>query len=111
MKILCHILPQCIYDIILGTEFLADTETMSSKHRSRITKCLFNLPNIFRVGSLGEANQYLKGELDNGKSLPWRVLAVMDTGAECNLISKRYNIDVPLHILNNLISESHEDAC
>ena len=96
MKIICHVLPHCIYDIILGREFLATTGTMSARHRNRITECLFDLPNMYRVGSLGETNQYLKGELDNGNSLPWRILAVMDTGAECNVISKRYILDFPL---------------
>ena len=45
-QVLCHVLPNCIYDLILGNSFLTATETMS-KYRRRLTKCVFSVVNFF----------------------------------------------------------------
>lgn len=80
-KLVCHVLPHCIYDLILGNAFLAATETMS-KHRRRMTKCIFSVANVFHLGYLGNYMQTLKGTLAD----QYAALAVPDTGAERNVM-------------------------
>lgn len=80
-KLVCHVLPHCIYDLILGNAFLAATETMS-KYRRRLTECMFSVANVFHLGYLGNYMQTLKGTLAD----QYAALAVPDTGAERNVM-------------------------
>ena len=79
--LLFHVLPTCIYDVILGSDFLAATETLS-KYGRRLTECVFSVARVFRFGFLGNRCHRLEGVLDG--VLP--VLAVPDTGAERNVM-------------------------
>jgi hypothetical protein len=79
--LLFHVLPKCIYDVILGSAFLTATETLS-KYRRRLTECVFSMARVFRFGFLGNRCHRLEGILD-GK---YPVLAVPDTGAERNVM-------------------------
>ena len=81
--IICHVLPHCTYDLILGSGFLTATETMS-KYRRRITECVFSIANAFHLNFLGNDSQYLRGSLADR----YTVLALPDTGAEVNVIDK-----------------------
>jgi hypothetical protein len=80
-KLVCHVLPHCIYDLILGNAFLTATETMS-KYRRRLTECMFSVANVFHLGYLGNYMQTLKGTLAD----QYAALAVPDTGAERNVM-------------------------
>lgn len=82
--IVCHVLPECTYDFILGSRFLTATETFS-KHRRRFSKCVFSMFNVFHLNFLGGGRQIL-----NGKVGGYLVDAVPDTGAERNVISLEY---------------------
>ena len=81
-KIICHVLPKCPYDVILGNRFLAATKTMS-KHRRRLTHCLLSVANVLRFNSLDNSRQLLEGKLagEHGS------FAVPDTGAEGNVMN------------------------
>ena len=83
-KLMCHLLQDCSYDLVLGNAFLIATETMS-KYRRRLTECIFTVTNIFHLTCLGNGNQHLKGTLAGC----YPALAVPDTGAECNVIDLR----------------------
>ena len=84
-NIVCHVLPHCTYDLILGSEFLTATETMS-KYRRRVTECIFSTANLFHINFLGNDSQYLRGSLADR----YTVIALPDTGADVNVIDKRY---------------------
>ena len=88
-SILCHIIPHCTYDLILGNEFLRSTNTLT-KFRHRLTKCIFSvINNIPHFGFLGETYQRLQGTLA-GKH---PVLAIPDTGADKNVMSLQYAVN------------------
>ena len=88
-RIVCHVLPNCIYDLILGNGFLNMTNTLT-KFRDRLTQCLFNVrKNFVRFGFLGESRQKLKGTLADEHN----VLAVPDTGAERNVMNYDYALN------------------
>ena len=84
-NIVCHVLPHCIHDLILGSRFLMATEAMS-KYRHRVTECVFSVANAFHLNFLGNDSQYLRGSLADR----YNVLALPDTGADVNVIDKRY---------------------
>ena len=84
-KLVCHVLPSCIYDLILGNVFLTATETMS-KNRRRLTECLFSVGNVFHFEYLGNCQQFLKGKLAGR----YESCAIPDTGAERNVMDLRY---------------------
>lgn len=89
VSIICHVLPRCIYDLILGNGFLTATETMS-RFRHRLTLCLFPVASQHATFAfLGETCQRLEGVLA-GK---YNVLAVPDSGAERNVMDLQYAID------------------
>ncbi|KAL9046915.1 MAG: hypothetical protein Q9214_000381 [Letrouitia sp. 1 TL-2023] len=81
-KIKCHVLQNCVYDLILGTPFLSATKAMS-KYCHRLTKCAFKVAHL---GYMGSRRLRLRGFLDD--LCP--VLALPDSGAECNVIDYRY---------------------
>jgi hypothetical protein len=85
-QLVCHVLPTCIYEVIIGRAFLIATETLSI-FRHRITECSFPGFSFLNFGLLGEAHQRirLEGFLDDQHA----VLALPDTGAECNVIEER----------------------
>ena len=84
-KIICHVLPRCPYDVILGNGFLAATKTMS-KHRRRLTHCLLSVANVLRFNSLDNSCQLLEGKLAGG----YDAFAVPDTDAEGNVMNLEY---------------------
>ena len=83
--LVCHVLPHCIYDLILGNAFLVATETMS-KYRRRLTECIFSVANVFHLGFLGNCRQFLEGTLAD----QYVAYAIPDTGAERNVMDLRY---------------------
>ena len=83
--LLFHVIPNLKYDVILGRAFLTATKTLS-KHKRRITECLFTVVNYFGFCFLGDTYQRFKGILGE-ESL---VLAVSDTGAERNVMDAWY---------------------
>lgn len=82
IDIICHVLPTCTYNLILGSKFLAATETLV-KYRRRVTQCAFNVLNLFHINLLDKAHQALqvKGRLGDHPTC-----AVADTGAERNVM-------------------------
>ena len=89
VSIICHVLPHCIYDLILGNGFLTITETMS-RFRYRLTQCIFTIASkLPSFAFLGETCQRLEGVMADD----FDVLAVPDSGAERNVMDLRYAID------------------
>ena len=94
ISILCHVLPSCTYDLILGNSFLKATETLTT-FRYRLTKCLFTMiNNVSHFGFLGETYERLEGTIADAH----HVLAVPDTGADRNVMSLQYAIDKGLEV-------------
>lgn len=84
-KLVCYVLPECSYDIILGRAFLIASETYT-KYRHRLTKCLFSPGKYLRFNLLDNNQQSIEGALGSRHdSFPAQ--AVLDTGAECNVMS------------------------
>ena len=90
-KITCDVLPNCNYDLILGSHFLTATQTLT-KYKRRLTECLFSKVNTLRLNLLGNSHQRLGGFIgifeDDTKDM-FEVLAVPDTGAEANVMDRR----------------------
>ncbi|KAL9022976.1 MAG: hypothetical protein Q9196_007446, partial [Gyalolechia fulgens] len=84
-KIVCDVLPDCTYPLILGSQFLAATQTLS-KYKSRLTKCLFSLANVLHVNLLGGDTMRIRGRVGQDRNAI-AVSAVPDTGAEGNVMS------------------------
>ncbi len=82
--IVCHVLENCTYDVILGSKFLAVTETFS-KHLHRLVKCAFNVPKMFHLNLLDGGHQTLSGKVGGHQ-----VFASPDTGAERNVMDLEY---------------------
>ena len=92
--ILCHVIPHCTYDLILGNSFLTATKTLT-EFCHRLTKCLFRVVNnISHFSFLGETCQRLHGILADKHS----VLAIPDTGADRNVMSLQYALENGLKI-------------
>lgn len=86
-NIVCHVLPSCQYDIILGHQFLKASETMT-KFRRRISECMFTMVNVLHLNLLGASQEYIRGDLGNtDKTLESPTLAALDTGVEGNIMS------------------------
>ncbi|PMD33926.1 hypothetical protein L207DRAFT_517945 [Hyaloscypha variabilis F] len=81
----CHVLRTCIYDLILGRKFLAETQTLTKYHH-RLSQCVFSAPTPFKFGLLGEMFRRIEGTLGSYEG----VLALPDTGAERNAIDFHY---------------------
>ena len=86
-KIKCHVLQDCVYDLILGDSFLSATKTMS-ENRHRLTQCVFSVANFAppHLSYMGNCSQRLRGLLAD--YVP--VLAIPDSGAECNVMDFWY---------------------
>ncbi len=84
IDIICHVLPQCAYDLILGSKFLTATETFS-KHRRRLVDCVFSTFNVFHLNFLDGGCQILDGKVG-----AYQVSAIPDTGAERNVMNLEY---------------------
>ena len=80
--IICHVLPICIYDLILGGKFLVATETLA-KYRRRVTQCVFTSVNMLHFNLLYDGHQTLEVEGRLGDHL---TCAIADTGAERNVM-------------------------
>ena len=94
-SILCHVIPRCTYDLILGNGFLRATNTLTS-FRHRLTKHLFSVTRkVPYFGFLGETCQRLQGTLADKHS----VLAIPDTGADRNVMSLQYAVDHGFELL------------
>ena len=88
-SILCHVIPRCTYDLILGNRFLTETKTLT-EFGYRLAKCVFTVINkIPCFGFLGETYQRMQGTLGDEHS----VLAIPDTGADRNVMSLQYAVD------------------
>jgi len=83
--IICRILPGCSHDIILGSKFLDETETMTTFREYRVKKRFVSVPGSLRVLLLGEGKQRLMGRF-NGNP----VAALPDTGSDVMVISREY---------------------
>ena len=87
-SILCHVIPNCAYDLILGNGFLTATKTLT-KFCHRLTRCLFSIANnVPHFSFLGETYQWLEGTLAGKHS----ILAIPDTGADRNVMSLQYAV-------------------
>lgn len=85
VEVLCDVLSEGIYDVILGSGFLKATKTMS-KHRHRLSMCIFPSTNHLSMNFLGGGTQRLKGIV--GAHHP--TLAVPDSGADRNVMDFGY---------------------
>ena len=91
MQIVCDVLPNCSYKLILGSSFLTKTQTLS-RYRHRLTECVFSMANISTFNFIGNERQCLRGQVgDHGEEV-FDVLAVPDTGAEANIMDERYGL-------------------
>ena len=80
--------------MILGSDFLRITETMS-KYKHRLTRCLFKVASyIPHFGFLGGSRQRLHGQLAGKHD----VYAIPDSGADRNVMDLRYAISNSLHV-------------
>jgi hypothetical protein len=69
------------------------TETMT-KFRRRLTECIFATTGFFQFGSFGDGCQQLRGSLEEAGS----ILAVLDSGAERNVMDRKYALDQGFNI-------------
>ena len=84
-EVVCHVISNCVYDVILGSGFLSMTETFT-KYKHRLTKCLSSAARVLRFNLLDGGRQLLEGTLGNRN----KVSAVLDTGAEGNVLGLRF---------------------
>ena len=80
VEIVCHVISNCAYDVILGRRFLSMTETCT-RYRHRLTNCLSSAAGVLRINLLDESHHSLKGMLGDRHQTD----AVPDTGAEGNV--------------------------
>jgi curved DNA-binding protein CbpA len=81
-----YVIPDCIFKIILGADFLFDTETMTGKrHRLSPMKASRSALKIPIVGLCGTPVRCLRGTLNSIECS-----ALPDSGAEPNLIAYDY---------------------
>ena len=84
IDIICNVLPQCAYHLILGSNFLTATKTFSKHHR-RLVDCVFSVFNLSHFSFSDGSRQTLDSEV-RGHHL----FAIPDTGAERNVMSFEY---------------------
>ena len=87
-QLVCDVLPNCNYSLILGSQFLAATKTLT-RYKYRLTECMFSTVKSLRVNLLGDYGQRLQGKLRRGKKA-FVASAAADTGAEANVMDHRY---------------------
>ncbi|KAI1112022.1 T-complex protein 11-domain-containing protein [Nemania sp. NC0429] len=80
----CWILPGCAHQVILGSKFLEETSSLTTRRR-RIQRKYVSVPKSLCVKLLGEGTQRLWGYL-NGDF----VAALPDTGSDVMIISRDY---------------------
>lgn len=85
IEVVCHVIPNCVYDVILGNQFLSVTETFT-KYKHRLTNCLSSAVRVLGFNLLDRSRQLLEGTLGNRD----KVYAVPDTGAEGNVLDLRF---------------------
>ncbi|KAL2877135.1 hypothetical protein SGCOL_007527 [Colletotrichum sp. CLE4] len=84
-----HVLENCVYDLVLGSDFLRTSETMR-KHPQRL-ELVHHSPRtidwqpVISINSLGPVRQHIMGHFDGD-----RVEALPDSGSESNLVSFEY---------------------
>ena len=85
-KLTFHVLADFVYDLILGSQFLFATQTMShyKERLSTIPRPLQSL-SVLRVNVLGSASRQVRGSLQEV-----RVNALPDSGSEPSLLSYEY---------------------
>lgn len=83
-KLEFHILPDCVYDVIIGQEFLEASDTLSAnRHRLQLQE---STPRDVRYVNLcGSPCQTLLGFIDGEP-----IGALPDTGSEVNIMSELY---------------------
>jgi predicted aspartyl protease len=91
----CWILPGCVHDLILGSQFLKATETLK-KHSSRIKNRLAAYATKLRLCSLDAKRQRLYGHLNGHLTR-----ALPDTGSDLMLISSAYAREIGLQVERN----------
>ena len=84
IEVVCHVISNCAYDVILGRRFLSMTETFT-KYKHRLTKCLSSATGVLRINLLDRSCQFLEGTLGDR----YQTVAVPDTGAEGNVMDLR----------------------
>ena len=89
LRVIVDISPYCNYNIILGSKFSTDTQTLS-KSRDCLTQCRFPTLDHPQINSLGQDDRRLQTSVDDNLRNTLEVFAVPDTGAEVNVMSKRY---------------------
>ncbi|KAI0102157.1 T-complex protein 11-domain-containing protein [Nemania sp. FL0031] len=80
----CWILPGCTHQIILGSKFLEETKSLTTR-RHRIQRKYVSIPKSISVKLLGEGKQRLWGYLNDNF-----VAALPDTGSDVMIISLEY---------------------
>lgn len=80
----CWILPGCAHQVILGSKFLEETNSLTTLRR-RIQRKYISVPKSVCVKLLGEGKQRLWGYLNNHF-----VAALPDTGSDVMIISRDY---------------------
>ena len=90
-QIVLQVLPNSIFDVMIGGEFLYDTNVMAGNmHR------LCRIPKPDRamlarnVNFCGSPRRYLNGVLHTAESKPERCFALPDSGAEANILSHEF---------------------
>ncbi|KAJ8129232.1 hypothetical protein O1611_g4401 [Lasiodiplodia mahajangana] len=83
-RMTCWILPGCTHQIILGSKFLGETESLTTG-RHRIQRKYTPVPKSVCVKLLGEGKQRLWGYLNDSF-----VAALPDTGSDVMIISLQY---------------------
>jgi hypothetical protein len=85
-KITFHVLADFVYDLILGSQFLFTTQTMSH-HKERLSRIPRPLQSllVLRVNILGSASRQVQGFLQKEQ-----VHALPDSGSEPSLLSYEY---------------------
>ena len=87
-KIVCDVLPVCTYDLILGSQFLDATKTLSA-YKHRLARCIFK-KDFLQFNFLSGNRQRLRGFIGANGIDMFAASAVLDTGAECNVIDEKY---------------------
>ncbi|KAL8748863.1 MAG: hypothetical protein Q9184_007046 [Pyrenodesmia sp. 2 TL-2023] len=98
LKIVCDVIPTCSYPVILGSNFLTTTETLS-KYKHRLTECLFSMSNVLQMNFLGDDRHRLLGKIGSDTEAV-AVAAVPDTGADGNIMDPSFALAHGLHIRN-----------